>query len=129
MTDVIGNFIVQLKNASMIRKSSVSVPYSAFKMAIAEKLKEAGFISAVEKKGRKVKKMLEITLAYNENKPAIRGFRRISKPGRRVYRGVRDIFPSRHGRGTLLLSTPRGVLTDKEARKQGVGGEPLFEIW
>ncbi len=128
--DAIGDLIVRLQNAGAIRKASVSMPYSAFKMAVAEKLKDAGYVKSVEKKGKKVKKTLDITLKYDEaGTHAIEGARRISKPGRRLYKSVLDIHPVRYGHGALILSTPKGVLTDKEARKEKVGGEALFEIW
>ncbi len=130
MTDVIGDFIVRLKNGGAVGKPTVSVPFSAFKAAIADKLKDAGYIKAVEKRGKKVKKTLEITLKYNEEgKHAITDVKRVSKPGRRMYASVLDIHPVRYGHGALILSTPKGILTDKEARKERVGGEALFEIW
>src|SRR3989338_1166605 len=122
--DTIGDFIVRLTNAGAIKKASVSVPYSAFKMAIAEKLKDAGFVAGVEKKGKKVRKTLDVVLKYDEaGKHAISGVKRISKPGRRMYKSTREIIPVRYGHGALMLSTPKGVLTDKEARKEKVGGE------
>ena len=128
--DVIGDFVIRLKNAGAIRKASVSVPYSAFKMAIAEKLKDAGFVAGIEKKGKKVKKTIDIKLKYDAHGAhVISGVKRISKPGRRMYKSVHEIHSVRYGKGALVLSTPRGVLTDKEARKQKVGGEALFEIW
>ena len=128
--DPAGDFIVRLANATAIKKESVSVPFSAFKMAIAEKLKDAGFLKSIEKKGKKVRKTMDIALKYDEaGRSAIEGVKRISKPGRRMYRSAREVVPVRYGRGALLLSTPKGVLTDKEARKQNIGGEALFEIW
>lgn len=130
VNDPVGDFIVRLANATAIKKSSVSVPFSSFKMAIAEKLKDAGFLKSIEKKGKKVRKTMDIALKYDEaGRSAIEGVKRISKPGRRMYRSAREVVPVRYGRGALLLSTPKGVLTDKEARKQNVGGEALFEIW
>ena len=128
--DVIGDLIIRIANAGAIKKPSVSIPYSAFKMAVAEKLKDAGFVSEVEKKGKKVRKPLDITLKYDgAGQHAITGVKRISKPGRRLYKSMHEIIPVRYGHGALILSTPKGVLTDKEARKQNVGGEALFEIW
>lgn len=128
--DIVGDLIVRLKNAGAIRKASVSLPYSAFKFAIAEKLKDAGYVKAIEKKGKKVRKTLDVVLKYDESGVhAIRGVKRISKPGRRMYKSVLEIHPVRYGRGALILSTPKGVMTDKEARKEQVGGEALFEIW
>lgn len=121
---------MRLTNAGAIKQASASIPYSAFKMAIAEKLKDAGYVKAIEKKGKKVKKTLDVVLKYDERGVhVISGVRRISKPGRRIYRSVLEIHPIRYGRGALILSTPKGVMTDKEARKEKVGGEALFEIW
>ena len=128
--DVIGDLIVRLQNAGAINKATVSIPYSSFKMAIAEKLKDAGYVKGVEKKGKKVKKTLEVALKYSEGgQHAIAGARRISKPGRRMYKSVIDIHSVRYGHGCLILSTPKGIKTDTEARKEKVGGEALFEIW
>ncbi len=130
VNDPVGDFIVRLTNAGAIKKASVSIPYSAFKMAIAEKLKDAGYLKAIEKKGKKVKKTLDVTLKYDEaGMPVINGVKRISKPGRRLYKSVNEIMPVRYGHGALVLSTPKGIMTGKEARKEKVGGEALFEIW
>ena len=121
---------MRLKNAGAIKKESVSIPHSMFKHAVAEKLKEAGYVKAVEKKGKKVRKTLDIVLKYDDTgMHVIHGARRISKPGRRVYKNSLEIMPVRYGHGSLILSTPKGVMTDKEARKEKIGGEALFEIW
>ena len=128
--DVIGDFLVRLKNAASVKKQSVSIPYSALKHAIAEKLKETGYVSSIEKKGKKVRKTLDVALKYDDKGLAIiTNVRRISKPGRRIYRSAREIVTVRYGRGNLILSTQKGILTGKEARKENVGGEALFEIW
>ncbi len=130
ITDPIGDLIIRLKNGSDVKKTQVSIPFSIFKMAIAEKLKEVGFVKAVEKKGKKVKKTIDVTLVYDvAGVPKIQGVRRISKPGRRLYRSVKEIVPVRYGHGAIILSTPKGVMTGTEARKAQVGGEALFEIW
>ncbi|OGG69368.1 30S ribosomal protein S8 [Candidatus Kaiserbacteria bacterium RIFCSPHIGHO2_12_FULL_53_13] len=130
VSDTVGDFIVRIKNAGFVKKASVSVPYSALKHAIAEKLKDAGFVKSIEKKGKKVRKTLDIVLKYNEEGlPVVNGVKRISKPGRRLYRSVREIMPVRYGHGVLILSTPKGIKTGSEARKEKVGGEALFEIW
>ena len=129
-TDPIADLINQIKNAGAVKKASVSVPFSNFKLSIAEKLKEAGFVKAVEKKGKKIKKTLDITLMYDESgKAHIQGVKRVSKPGRRIYRGFEDIIPVKYGFGALILSTPQGIKTDKEAKKEKIGGEALFQIW
>ena len=130
VNDPVADFINRLSNAGAVHAATVSVPFSTFKMAIAEKLKEAGFIMNVEKKGKKVKKTLDVTLKYDPSGPhAINGVRRISKPGRRIYRSTIEINPVRYGKGALILTTPKGIKTDKEARKEKLGGEALFEIW
>ena len=130
ISDPVGDFVIRLKNAGAVKKASVSVPYSSFKLAIAEKLKDAGFIKLVEKKGKKVRKTLDVVLKYDKSGVAvIQGVKRISKPGRRIYRSVREIMPVRYGHGSLILATPKGILTGKEARQSQVGGEALFEIW
>jgi small subunit ribosomal protein S8 len=97
------------------------------KLAIADVLKREGYLSAVE--APKKVGPLTVTLAYRGNNPAITGVKRVSKPSRRLYMGVRDIRPIKRGFGLVLLSTPKGVLTGKEAQEQRVGGEILFEIW
>jgi len=130
VTDPVGDFLIRLKNAGAVKKATASIPYSAFKLAIAEKLKDAGYVAGIEKKGKKVKRTLDVVLKYDEEGvPVIRGARRISKPGRRMYKSVHEIMPVRLGHGSLILSTPKGIKTDKEARKEKIGGEALFEIW
>jgi len=129
-TDPIADLINQIKNAGAVKKASVSVPFSNFKLSIAEKLKDTGWVKAVEKKGKKVKKTLDITIKYNDDgKAFIQGVKRISKPGRRIYRGFKEIVPVKYGYGALILSTPKGIMTDKEAKKEKMGGEALFQIW
>ena len=127
VSDPIGDLIVRLANGGAARKTQVSVPFSNFKLAIAEKLKDAGYVQFVEKRGKKVKKTLEITLKYRPTgEHVIEGVKRVSKPGRRLYASVNEIHAVRYGHGILVLSTPSGVMTDKEARKAKVGGETLF---
>lgn len=129
-TDPIGDLINQIKNAGAVKKATVSVPFSNFKLSIAEKLKAEGWVKGVEKKGKKVKKTLDITIKYNEDgKAFIQGVKRVSKPGRRIYRGFEDVIPVKYGFGALILSTPKGIKTDKEAKKEKIGGEALFQIW
>ncbi len=130
IADPVSDLITRIKNAGMVKKSVVNVPHSKLKLAIVEKLKDAGFVQSVEKRGKKVKKSIEVTLAYKEDgSPRVTDVKRISKPGRRMYRSVLEIKPIRYGHGALMLSTPKGIMTDAEARKEKVGGEALFEIW
>ena len=130
VNDPVGDFIIQLKNAGMVGKASVQVPYSKLKHAIADKLEEVEFVSGVAKHGKKVKKTLHVTLKYDATGDhKIQGVKRVSKPGRRLYLGVSEIFPVKFGRGKRILSTPAGILTGEEAREKNVGGEELFIIW
>lgn len=130
VTDPIGDFIVRLKNAGAVGKETVSVPYSKLKHAVAEKLRERGYVASVAKRGRKAKKFLDVELVYGASRVhKITGVRRLSKPGRRLYASVRELRPVKFGKGVLILSTPKGILTGEEARKSRVGGETLFEIW
>jgi small subunit ribosomal protein S8 len=129
VNDSIGDFITQLLNATAVKKKTVSVPHSKLKMALAEKLSAEGFVGPVARRGRKVRKVIEIELLYKDGAPHIHGVRRVSKLSRRVYRGVRDIRPVRQGTGRLILSTPQGIMTGEHARKAKVGGEALFTIW
>ncbi len=128
--DPIGDFITRLKNAGMVKHKSVSLPYSKMKEAVALRLKQAGFVGDVAHEGSGVQKALVVTLVYDKTgSPRINGVKRISKPGRRLYAGVKDIHPIKYGKGILVLSTPRGILLDSEARKVRVGGETLFTMW
>lgn len=129
VNDPVADLLVRLKNASAIGKASVSIPFSNFKLAIAEKLQESGYVKSIDKKGKKVKKTIDVMLKYEEGRAAISGVKRVSKPGRRIYKRFLEIMPVRYGHGSLFLSTPKGVMTDKEARKAKLGGEALFEIW
>ncbi len=130
VNDPIGDMIIQLKNAGMVGKREVSLPYSKLKHAIGEKLVASGFVGSIEKRGKKVKKTLDITLKYSKDgQHEIRGVQRISKPGRRLYTGVATIYPVKFGTGKRILSTPLGILTGEEAKEKNVGGEELFIIW
>jgi len=118
-----------MKNGSLAGKESVSIPYSKMKNAIAECLKTAGYVSEVSKKVKKGQPVLEVGLVYVDKKPKIAEVERISKQSRRVYFGMKDIHSVRNGSGLLVLSTPKGILSGKQARKEQVGGEALFRIW
>ena len=118
-----------MKNGSLAGKDSVSFPYSKMKNAIGECLKKAGYISEISKKIKKGQSVLEVDLIYTDKKPKITEVERISKQSRRVYFGMKDIHSVRNGTGLLVLSTPKGILSGKEARKEQVGGEALFRIW
>ena len=127
--DPIGDLIVRVQNAQAVRKTSVELPFSSLKKEIAAVLKREGFISDFTVKGRGAKARIELLLSYQNEEPRISGFRRRSTPGQREYAGYTSLFPVRGGYGVAVLSTPHGVLSDKEARAKKVGGEIFFEIW
>lgn len=125
MTDPISDMLVRLQNASRVGHAAVTLPYSAMKQSIAKVLEKEGYIADAKKKDN----TLTMSLVYKSGRPAINGMKRISKPSRRLYVGVRDIHQVKRGAGLLVISTPEGILAGKEARAKRVGGEPLFEIW
>lgn len=127
--DPISNLINGLKNASERGLETVSVSHSKMKAAVLEVLKKEGFINDFEKKGKDIKKKLEISLKYENGQPAIKGTKRVSKFSRRIYKGVKELYPVKNGYGVTILSTPKGIISDKEAKKDNVGGEVLFQIW
>ena len=132
-TDRIGDFIIRLQNAAAIGKPTVSAPYSSHVLAIAKKLKELGFVVSADVEpvaGSDVKKEIVVALAYDEHgQPRLRGVKRISKPGRRLYVPHTGAHTVKGGTGVRVISSSAGVISDKEARQKRVGGENLFEIW
>ncbi len=127
--DSISNMLIVIKNGSKVGKESVVLPYSKMKQAILECLKKEGYVSNISKKTLKEQSVLEVVLVYVDKKPKISEVERISKQSRRVYFGVKDIHRVRNGSGLLVLSTPKGILSGKDARKEQVGGEALFRVW
>ncbi len=127
--DSISNMLIVMKNGSLAGKESVCVPYSKIKNAIAECLKKEGYVTEVGKKVRKDIPVLEMVLKYTDKMPKITEVERISKQSKRVYFGMKDIHRVRNGAGLLVLSTPKGILSGKDARKEQVGGEALFRVW
>jgi small subunit ribosomal protein S8 len=126
VTDPISDFLIRLNNASKVGKESVSVPSSKMIRSVAELLVREGYIAEADKAKSN---SLAVTLVYKNGRPAINGVKRISKPSRRIYMGVRDLKPVKHGHGLLVLSTPEGVVSSKDAKTKRAGGEALFEIW
>ena len=128
--DPISNMLISIKNAQAVGHLTVSVPFSNLKYEIAKILGKEGFIEKVEKKGRGVKKSLEITLKYKGKVPAISGLKRISKPGQKIYLSYKKIKKVKQGLGIAIISTSKGgLMTNKETRKQKLGGEVICEIW
>ena len=118
-----------IRNAQASRKDVISVPFSELKYGIGQILAKNGLIQQIEKKGKKNKKLIEISLKYDNGVPKISGLRKVSKPGQRIYKKFKEIRPVRGGYGIAVISTPKGLMTNKEARKQKLGGEIICEIW
>lgn len=127
--DPIGDFINRIKTASATGLASITVPYSKIIGDIADVLVKNGFLKSAAQKGKGIVKSLEAELVYTESGPRIAGAERVSKLSRRVYQKSKDSRPVLRGRGIAVLSTPKGILTDAEARKANVGGEVLFKMW
>lgn len=127
--DPIADMLISIKNAATAGKSFALAPYSKLKLSIANLLVEEGYLTSVGRRGKKAKKFIELELAYADKQPRITGVARISKPSKRVYYGMSDIKPVKSGYGLLVLSTPKGILAGKHAKKEHVGGEALFKIW
>ena len=124
--DQIANMINMIKNAGVAEHESVTVPYSKIKESIAECLMKEGYVSSVTKKTKKGMPTLEIGIVYVDGMPKVKGAERVSKSSCRVYKGVKDI---KRSYGLTIMTTPKGILTDKQARKEMVGGEVLFKVW
>lgn len=131
MTDPVADFLTRIRNGIRARKSSVDCPSSKLKIRIAEILRSEGYIDAVSRREEETHQgVLEMTLRYTDrNTCAISGLRRVSRPGQRRYVPAKEIPKVRNGLGVAILSTSRGVITDREARKLGVGGEVICEVW
>lgn len=126
--DPISDMLIRIKNAQKAGHETVQIPYSKFKHEIAKVLEEHKMVKASERKGKRVRKFLEVELVYADEEPAIHEVRLISKPSRRFYSPLKKIPKPRHG-GLIILSTPKGVMCEEKARKEKVGGELIAEVW
>jgi small subunit ribosomal protein S8 len=131
MTDPIADMLTRIRNANMAKHDSVEIPASKMKLSIAEILLKEGYIKSYEVVGEGVHKNIVVTLKYgaDKNEKVIAGLKRISKPGLRVYSSAENMPKVLGGLGIAIVSTNKGVITDKEARKLNVGGEVLAFIW
>jgi small subunit ribosomal protein S8 len=125
MTDPISDMLTRIRNAQMVRKTAVAIPSSKIKTAIAQVLKDEGYIDGFAVSENKGKPELEISLKYYAGQPVIEKIERVSRPGLRIYRGRDDLPKVMNGLGVAIVSTSRGVMTDRKARATGVGGEVL----
>ncbi len=130
MTDPIADMLTRIRNAVRVEKSQIEMPVSKVKRGVAEVLKREGYIWDWSEIDSTPVKLLKIDLKYGPNgERVIRNIRRVSKPGRRVYSSARDLKPILQGLGISVVSTSRGVVSDREARQKNLGGEVLCEIW
>ena len=130
MTDPIADMLTRIRNAITARKAKVIMPASKLKARIAEVLKDEGFVGAISSEEDGKQGLLSIELRYdNNNHNAIQGIRRVSKPGQRTHARHTGLPKVRSGLGIAILTTSKGVMTEREARKQGLGGELLCEVW
>ncbi|GAB2181355.1 30S ribosomal protein S8 [Denitratisoma sp. agr-D3] len=125
MTDPIADMLTRIRNAQMVEKASVSMPASKLKAAIANVLKDEGYIEDFAVRNGEGKAVLDIALKYYAGRPVIEKIERISKPGLRVYKGKDELPRVMNGLGVAIVSTPKGVMTDRKARASNVGGEVL----
>ncbi len=129
-TDPIADMLTSIRNAVRVRYPKVDVPFSRIKTEIARVLKEEGFVAAYKVIEEKKRKSLRLYLKYSPQKQGvITGLRRISRSGRRVYRGRNELKRVYGGMGISIVTTPRGIMTGRAARRTGVGGELLCEVW
>ncbi len=130
MTDPIADMLTRIRNATMVRHDRTDVPASKIKLEVAKILKQEGFIRTFKLLEEGPQGVLRVYLKYaDDGEPAIHGLRRVSRPGRRVFRGAAELPRVRSGLGVAVVSTNRGVLTDEQARGLSVGGEVLCEVW
>jgi small subunit ribosomal protein S8 len=128
MSDPIADMLTRIRNAQMVEKASVTMPASKVKTAIAQVLKDEGYIDGFQIKSNDGKNELEIALKYYAGRPVIERIERVSRPGLRVYRGRNAIPQVQNGLGVAIVTTPQGVMTDRKARATGVGGEVLCYV-
>ncbi|MEQ8754621.1 30S ribosomal protein S8 [Coleofasciculus sp. G1-WW12-02] len=129
--DTIADMLTRIRNACLVRHQTTNVPATKMTRAIAHVLKEEGFIADFEEAGEGVKKYIVISLKYKgkTRQPIIRALKRVSKPGLRVYKNRKELPRVLGGIGIAIISTSSGIMTDREARRQGIGGEVLCYIW
>ena len=128
MSDPISDLLTRIRNAQMVSKATVSVPSSKVKVAIAQVLKDEGYIDGFQVKSENGKSELEIALKYYAGRPVIERIERVSRPGLRVYKGSAAIPQVMNGLGVAIVTTPKGVMTDRKARQAGIGGEVLCYV-
>jgi small subunit ribosomal protein S8 len=128
-TDPIADLLTRIRNAVMVGKNEITVPSSNIKVTVAKQLKKAGYVTAVKVESAKPRDILVVTINNPGENTTINEIKRLSKPGRRVYVSADDIPKVKSGRGIVLVSTSKGVITGSEAKKQRLGGELLLQVF
>jgi small subunit ribosomal protein S8 len=128
MSDPIADMLTRIRNAQMVQKPTVTMPASKLKKAIAQVLKDEGYIDGFAVRGEASKLQLEVSLKYYAGRPVIEKIERVSRPGLRVYKGSHEIPNVMNGLGVAIVTTPKGVMTDRKARQAGIGGEVLCYV-
>lgn len=130
ITDPISDMLTRIRNASAVRKAEVVMPFSKTKLALAKILESEGFVIKAEVQGEAdSRQLINVSLKYHNREPAITSIKRVSTPGRRLYAGYQDLHSVRNGLGISIISTPQGLMTNKEARQKKIGGELLCEVY
>lgn len=129
VNDPVADMLTRIKTAQAVKKETVVIPYSKLKMEIAKILLRLSYIKDVQRRGRKTSKIIEINLMYQDGVSKINDLKQVSKSSRRVYKSAKDLKAVRGGYGLAIVSTTRGLLSDKEARDKNIGGEVICEIW
>jgi len=130
MTDPVADMLTRIRNANSIHRARVAMPASRLRVGVAQVLQDEGFIESYEVSEGKPSSTLTVALKYGEDgEHVIRTIDRVSKPGRRVYAGVKELKPVLHGQGIQILTTPQGIVSDRKARELNVGGEILCKVY
>ncbi len=128
--DPIADMLTRIRNAQAVGHETVSFPYSKMKAGIMAIFEKERFIDSYERKGKNIRKSIVVKLKYGKDgASAIGSLERVSKPGKRIYKKASELFPVRQGFGVMIVSTPEGLLTGKEARKKKLGGEIICKVW
>lgn len=127
--DPIADMLTRIRNAQAVEKPEVEIPFSKMKYELAKILEKENFVKGIKRSGRGVKKNIIISLKCEKDAVGVAGSKRVSKTGQRIYKSVKEIKPVRGGFGISVISTNKGLMTDKDAKKENLGGEVLCRIW
>ncbi|OGH47646.1 MAG: 30S ribosomal protein S8 [Candidatus Levybacteria bacterium RIFCSPLOWO2_01_FULL_39_10] len=130
MNHQISDFLIRIKNSAMARRHIVNMPYSNITKQVGLVLKKEGFIENIKEKKEGERRTIEVTIAYEKRRPVVTDIKIVSKPSLRVYKGTKSISDlEKRGKHIVVLTTNQGVMTGEDAKKKGIGGEVLFEVW